>query len=197
MRPSALARLAEASGLAKSRVTGGPCVGSVQPCLRVVPLLLVSRGAPSWGLTLSGGTGSVVRLAGLVPILAAFLSDPLRQLLRSWCGARAEAELRAFSGGQGPTGSSLVMSDFPEGAEGSWQKGRSGSCGPDGAAQQLWEPGLSLLIRRMGRSDKVTSLPPQTFKAVAQTVQWRGGVHTRTSWRVSGRSASERCCDRS
>ena len=71
------------------------------------------------------------------------------------------------------------MSDFPEGAEGSWQKGRSGSCGPDGAAQPLWEPGLGFLIGRMGRSDKVTFLSPQTFKAVAQTVQWRGGVHTR------------------
>lgn len=85
MRPFALACLAEASGLAESRVTGGPCVGLVQPCLRVVPPLLVSCGAPRWGFsfTLSGGTGSVVRLAGVVPVLAAFLSDPLRQLSRS------------------------------------------------------------------------------------------------------------------
>lgn len=56
------------------------------------------------------------------------------------------------------------MSDFPEGAEGPWQKGRRGSCGPDGTAQQLREPGLSFLIGTMGRSDEVTFLPPQTFK---------------------------------
>ena len=81
-RPSALARLAEASGLAESRVTGGPVWVWCSPVCMWSPRCWCC-GAPSWGFTLSGGTGSVVRLVGKVPILAAFLSDPLQQLLRS------------------------------------------------------------------------------------------------------------------
>lgn len=102
-RPFALARLVEASIMAKSRVIGrgrpqaegpgrrAPRLGLVQPrlqlgspsCWSSSAIITGTSGGARWGFTLLGVTGSVVQLAGVINILTLFLNNFTRALLRS------------------------------------------------------------------------------------------------------------------
>lgn len=79
MGPFALARLAEASVTGQVQAHWEALGGLAQPHLHLVPPLLVAialtSGGRSWGFTLSGVTGSVARLVGVINTLPSSLSD--------------------------------------------------------------------------------------------------------------------------